>query len=138
MNHIKTISFKIIDGEHLINRSDFNGAMNIAKRVVQKFKLIPDKYWGISGLGRYLPKVTPKTSLRRRPGKVVRTAVRVVAEQSENDPAMLKKYGKTVSSEQKEANLPVLGKDGYTDLSYIGDNRSRLAEHTKKVGKYTF
>jgi IS605 OrfB family transposase len=96
------------------NNADFNGAMNIAKRVVKKLKLIPDKFWGISGLGRYLRKVTPKarSKTRKRRGsgrsdtakgvKETPVSVCVVAEDTistENDPAMLKKYGNPISAD---------------------------------------
>ena len=82
------------------NNADFNGAMNIAKRLVRKLKLSPEKLWGKTGLGRFLPENTPKASSSKRrtgrPGTAkgathAPVPVRVVRDSiSSNDSAMLK------------------------------------------------
>ncbi|MHA2254261.1 MAG: zinc ribbon domain-containing protein [Candidatus Kariarchaeaceae archaeon] len=35
--------------------ADLNGAINIAKKLVKEFKLTNPSFWGVRGLGRYLP-----------------------------------------------------------------------------------
>ena len=72
---------------------------------ILKGKVIPDKNWGYSGLGRFLPKKSPPKAQSSKKGlgrsraankmKVVSSVpVHVVAKTDfENDPAMVKKYG---------------------------------------------
>ncbi len=45
--------------------ADFNGAINISKKLIKEFRLTNPKDWGVRGLGRYLPVVSVNTGTRQ-------------------------------------------------------------------------
>ena len=99
--------------------ADFNGAVNIAKRLIKKFKLTKTSMFGKKGLGEYLPVDSPSKGSNGKAGHTPKARKRSPRSGSNSGTTGIKSLSEWFSDDLSEGLETPLEKVGHTNRTSV-------------------